>query len=258
VRYAGENIGAMLYISLSDDELIRTFEGESQRKGSGEVDPMLCLEIMQRAFVRKITAVFETVERYYGKLFLYWVWKDPAFRSLAERWGDGLADDVLQEAYANIFRSLRKFVDPTAFYDKFDHICRKFLGFMRMCIHSSIQDVLRNDLTSDVKPAVDSDADGAPLRRSANVPISIDAVPDVIGVEDDTGPLQFMEVLNYIRSLLSRKQWLLFYCAYVYDMRPREIADLSELSMTAHEVSAALYTIRQRLKDEPRVRDMLS
>jgi len=166
---------------------------------------------------------------------------------------------VLQETYANLFRSLRKFLDPGAFYEKFDHICRKFLGFVRMCIHSAIQDVHRDDRKGDAEPPPTTPEAGHDVRRSTATMPSLDAIPDLIGVEDDATPMRFAEMLNHVRSLLTQKQWHLFYCTYVFDMRPREIAaSYPALGMKAHDIAAALYTIRRRLKDDLNLRDMLS
>ena len=245
----------MSYTLLSDDALIHTFEGESRQKGLGEVDPLLCLELMRRAFVHRVTAIFEAVERHYGKLFLYWVWSDPAFRSLTERWGNELAADVLQETYANLFRTLRKLTDSGAFYQKFDNVCRKFLGFLRMCIHSAIQDVRRDDHTNDVSPPPGAAEPTRPQRH--NRPLSLDVIPDTFGANDDISG--FPETLRLIRSLLTQSQWHLFYCAYVWEMRPREIAASSpDMAMTARDVTVALYAIRRRLRDDAGLRDMLT
>ncbi len=247
----------MSYTLLSDDELIHTFEGESRQIGLGDIDPLLCLELMRRAFVQKITAVFEAVERHYGKLFVYWVWSDPAFRSLSERWGNDLAADVLQETYANLFRAMRKLAGPDAFYQKFDHICRKFLGFVRMCIHSAIQDKWRDDRISDVLPPPSPPTAKPDEKRPHNSPPSIETIPDTVGVADDIDG--FPDTLRHIRSLLTQKQWHLFYCAYVYEMRAREIAaSFPELSMTARDVVVALYVIRRRLREDSGLRDMLT
>lgn len=247
----------MSYTLLSDDELIHRFGAEARQNGLGEIDPLLCLELMRRAFVQKITAVFEAVEGHYGKLFLYWVWNDPTFNSQVERWGNDRAADVLQETYANLFRALRRLAEPGAFYQKFDNVCRKFLGFVRMCIHSAIQDFRRRDDKGDVVPPPSPAEIEHTKRRRHSSPPSLDAIPDTIGVVDATDG--FTETLGRIRSLLTQKQWHLFYCAYVYDMPPREIAaSYPEMDLTARDVVVALYTIRRRLRDDSGLRDMLT
>ncbi len=242
----------MSFTSLPDNDLIALFERECKQNGLGAVDAMLCLELMRRAFVQKISEVFEAVERYYGKLFLYWVWSDPAFRGPADRWGNNLAADILQEAYANIMRALRKFADPAAFYAKFDSICRKFLGFVRKCIHSAVQDMRRSDhrADADARPdATDSNGDAPQPPRTI---ISLDDIPDAIGVAPNDHEARFDETLAYIQSILNKGQWPLFYCALVLDMRPREIANkYPELGTTARDITVALYAIRKLLKNDP-------
>jgi DNA-directed RNA polymerase specialized sigma24 family protein len=242
----------MIYLSLSDEELIALFERECKQKGLGAVDPLLCLELMRRAFAQRVTSAFETVEQYYGKLFLFWVWKEPAFYALSERWGNTLAADVLQEAYANIFRAMRRFGDPDAFYTKFDGICRKFLGFMRTCIHSAVQDLRRGDHRADGDTPIGvPKPDGEPAHPAKRI-LSFDDIPDTIGAPPNDEEGRFAEMLAHIRSLLNERQWPLFYCTFVLEMRPREIAmSYPELGISARDVTIALYGIRKLLKADP-------
>ncbi len=248
----------MSYVLLRDDELIRRFE-EIDRDNLKDPDQLLCLELMRRAFVVKSSQAFEAVERFYGNMFRYWARTDGFFDDLATRWGDSVADDIVQESYANIMRTLADCLD---FEQKFGGKFSNFLGYVRTSIYSTTRDMQRHDRKADSKRKAKhgSAADeGSKGQSSPQARVSLDEIAEVLGAPDSERGLDFAELCTYIESKLTKNQWILFQYIYIFDMRPREIAAaVSSLQMDSHQISSMLYRIHQTLKDDLTVRDMLN
>jgi hypothetical protein len=241
---------------LSDDELIICFDEEQKGRHWGTSEQQCCLELMRRAFTERSAIAMEKIDSHFGKLFRDWVRRDPLYAHLVQRFSPEVTEDIIQDTYVNLIRTLG---NRTDFNLKFDYLCPKFLGYVHACIHGAIRDLLRGDGYRFVPPTKNPDESGkTPVTPKPPMIVAIDDFAEIMGSHDNYDGLIYEQVYRRVRAILSDdNEWNLFNYTYRYEMTPRQIvATYSENWDDAHQISVRMNRIRGRLYKDPLLREL--
>jgi hypothetical protein len=187
-------------------------------------DPQFCFELLRRALAEGMAEALTYAYQIYERQALKWVYSHSGFVETGES-----ADYFARSALSAFYFALRG-----SRFARFPAL-QQVLAYLKLCVHTAIAQYLR-----DQGPAE------APL---ATTDLATET-PD-LGTDADAA-----ELWAYICGLLpDERDRLLARCAFVQDLRPRQIVELYSAHWSGErEVSVALYRIRRLLRGDAELR----
>jgi hypothetical protein len=190
-------------------------------------DPQFCFELLRRALAEGVAEGFTAAYHIYERQVLKWVHSHSGFAETGES-----ADYFARSALSAFYFALRgpKFARFPAL--------QQVLAYLKLCVHTAIAQYLR-----DQGPAE------APLMTTDEASV----IPD-LGTHADAA-----ELWDHICGRLpDERDRLLARCAFVQDLRPRQIVELYPAHWSdEREVSVALYRIRRLLRGDADLRQRM-
>jgi hypothetical protein len=215
------SLAASLPIAQLAQRCAEETEKFNRRQGG---DPQFCHELLRRALADGVAEAFTAVYRIYERQVLGWVYSHSAFGQTGES-----ADYFARVALSAFYFALRG-----SKFARF-HSLPQVLTYLKLCVHTAIVQYLR-----DQGPAVTS-------LEAAREPAEM---PDLAARSDAA------ELWEHICALLhDEHDRLLARCAFVLDMKPRQIVALYPGTWPdERSVSVALYRVRQLLRGDAELR----
>lgn len=185
-------------------------------------DPQYCFELMRRALAEESDEAFTHIYQVYERPVTSWVYHHSRFALTGES-----AEFFTSAAFRAFHAALR---GPK--FDRFPTLAA-VLGYLKMCVHSSIAQYLRDE------------------ERAATTPL--DDVGEIAEMPDLGEAAEAGELWGYICRLLpDERDRLLARCAFAQGLKPREIVAAFHTQWSSErEVSVALYRIRRVLRSDP-------
>jgi hypothetical protein len=190
-------------------------------------DPQYCFELMRRALAEQSDEAFTYIYQVYERPVTSWVYHHSRFALTGES-----AEFFTSAAFRAFHTALR---GPK--FDRFPTLAA-VLGYLKMCVHSSIAQYLRDEERAQTTPLDDADEPAQ--------------TPD-LGEGAEAG-----ELWAYICRLLpDERDRLLARCAFAQGLKPREIVAAYRTQWSSErEVSVALYRIRRILRADSQLAEL--
>ena len=191
-------------------------------------DTRYCFELFRRALEDRIQQALENVREIYQPQLLRWVMSHPLFDMTGET----------AEYFSSIAFSQFYFALLESKFHRFPTLAH-LMAYMKMCVHSAVAQYVRDYRPDSSVPLMEMD-----------FPVSTNQFADV----------QAEQLWEHICRLLPDKnQRLLARCAFIFEMKPSDIAQLYPKHWSNNrEVSVALYRIRQILRNDPEIQNWIT
>lgn len=191
-------------------------------------DSRFGFELMRRALSEENHDAFAYVCEIYARQVKAWVHGHTKFIQTQED-----ADYFVNAAFSAFFCALRG-----QKFSRFSSLA-PVMAYLKACVHSTIMQYLRD--------------------QNSSRQVSFEAAGEILGSDCMEERLSSTEIWEYIATLLpdmrSRK---LAYMALVQDLKPRQIVTtMPQEWYTERDVSIALYRIRQLLRNDSRLRQLI-
>ena len=187
-------------------------------------DPQFCFELLRRALAEGVAEAFTFAYQIYERQALKWVYSHSGFAETGES-----ADYFARSALSAFYFAMRgpKFARFPAL--------QQVLTYLKLCVHTAIAQYLRDQGPAEV---------------------AFETSPEVVETPDLGMHTDAAELWAYICSRLpDERDRLLARCAFVQDLRPRQIVELYRAHWSdEREVSVALYRIRRLLRGDAELR----
>ncbi len=185
-------------------------------------DPQYCFELMRRALAEQSDEAFTYVFQVYERSVTSWVYHHSRFAFTGES-----AEFFTSAAFRAFHAALRG-----SKFDRFPSLAA-VLGYLKMCVHTSIAQYLRDEERAKTTP--------------------LDDAGEIAESPDLGQRAEASELWAHIASRLpDERDRLLARCAFALGLKPREICVAFRTHWnTEREVSVALYRIRRTLRADP-------
>jgi hypothetical protein len=222
----------MTLSSLSLDQIAQRCAEETQKFHRDQLsDPAYCFELFRRALAEGVQEAVRRVYDIYERQLYRWVQDTRGFERTHES-----PEYFVLNAFSRFYFALRgpKFAG-------FSEL-PKVLAYMKVCVYTTIAQYLRDEAGHTVVKSIEDED----VRQ-----VSIDP--------DPTADLMQGEIWARICELLpDERDQLLARCRFILEMKPNQIVvQYPQFWRTEREVSTALYRIRQRLRGDPGLRNLL-
>ena len=215
----------MSLAALSVDQLAQRCVEETDKFNRRQSnDPQFCFELLRRALAEGMAEAFSSAYQIYERQALKWVYSHSGFAQTGED-----ADYFARSALSTFYFAVRgpKFARFPAL--------QQLLAYLKLCVHTAIAQYLR-----DQGPAE------APIETIDTI-----AEPGDLGMHADAAELW----AHICGRLPDERDRLLARCAFIQDLRPRQIVELYPAHWSdEREVSVALYRIRRLLRGDAELR----
>lgn len=188
-------------------------------------DPQYCYEMFRRALAEKDSEALDEIYRNYLPQIRRWVSSHPQF-PLSGETDEFFAHDAFQKFFFALLG------------EKFNNFptLSSVLGYLKSCVYTAVTQYVRDN---------------------RNPPVVMDEI-DIPVITDLSADIEAEWLWKHLCSLLpDTNDQLLARCAFVLEMRPREIAkQYPAIWADAHQVSVRLHQIRRLLSKDPRLREL--
>lgn len=223
----------MTLYSLPLDQLTRRCAEETHKFHHDQTsDPQYCFELFRRALAEGVQEALGQVYEVYERQLYRWVQTMRGFDRTNEN-----PEYFVMDAFSRFYFAVR---GPK--FDGFSEL-PKLLAYLKLCVYTTVAQYLRDEAGHiDVKSIDDDD------------------VKHVSFDPDPTADLMQNDIWARLCELLpDERDQLLARCRFSLEMKPRQIvAHYPQFWRTEREVSTALYRIRQRLRGDPDLRNLLN
>ncbi len=218
----------MTAASLPLDELARRCAGETEKFSRRQPrDDQFCFELLRRALADGLHEAFARVYQIYERQVSIWVLSHSRFAQTGES-----ADYFVSVAWSSFYFALRgpKFAGfPTL---------PQALAYLKLCVHTAIMLYLRDQAPGSAAPIDDTTA-----AQTLDLGAAVDAATAWRRVE---------------RLLPDLGDRLLAHCAFVEDLKPRQIVQAYPGRWSDERaISVDLYRIRRALRNDVELRRLL-
>jgi hypothetical protein len=193
-------------------------------------DTQFCFELFRRALAEGVNEAFTWAYNIYEREVRNWVHQHRGFEHTGES-----ADLFVNAGFSQFYFALRGpgFAKCPAL--------PQLLAYLKACVHSAIAQYLRDHGGGPYPPFLDPDEEGPPAPS------------------DPGAGLVAGEIWRRIRELLpDESDQLLARCRFGEGLKPGEIVAYHAARWRSErEVSVALYRIRQKLRRDPALRELL-
>ena len=219
------------------DETMKYRRGESY-------DPSFCFELFYQALHEQDYLAWTLLYEQYRPQVIIWTRRHQAFSSL---------DEDVEHFTAEAFTRLHKNFRPEKFTDK--STVDSLLTYLRMCVHSAIQDHLRKQRsrlpTTSIDPDDDSDGESAYLEMPDPNP------PPNIAVPHDELRKKIHKLL--ISLLKDEQEKILYYVVFELSLKPKAIyTQYASHFESIEEINRIRERILKRFKENPPLQALLS
>lgn len=235
----------MALANLTDDEVIAQCNEERERK---RVTNSACLEVLRRAFVGQSSDAFAAVHAFYGNVFISWVVHYSRYEELRSREPYLTPDDVVQDAYRKLLRSLA----GCDFYAKFSTIAH-FMAYAHRTVNNLIEDYLPAKPKPDTLPRPAKD-----YRQNISLDTNEDLERMVIDSTssrtDMDHQINWQILVDYVETLLTPEELAIFKHKILGN--PTR-SDLARDGIESDEMERIWKRVRRKLMKDPGLRDMI-
>ena len=212
--------------SVSLDDLTQRCAAETEKFSRREPsDARFCFELLRRALADGLSDAFTRVYQIYERQALVWVHSHSGFARSGES-----ADYFVSTAWSTFYFALRgpKFASFPSL--------PQVLAYLKLCVHTAIAQYLRDQEPIPTMP--------------------IELAPSAGHLPDLGTRIAASELWRQVeRVLADPRDRLLARCAFVEDLKPRQIIKAYPARWKdEREISVELYRIRRLLRNDPDLR----